>query len=90
MRPLTEKIWRGCMETFDEEDVKSRCEKGEKLRESRKILCNALGEEQKKLFEKYEQHELELSSWWEYEAFRRGFDLGVRLITEVYNEKSEF
>ena len=89
MRPFTEKIWRDCMETFDEEDVKSRCEKGEKLRESRKTLCDGLGEEQKKLFEKYEQCELELSSWWEYEAFRRGFDLGVRLITEVYSGKND-
>ena len=87
MRPFTEKLWRECMEVFDDEDVEVRREIGKKVIESRKALCDVFGDGQKELFEKYEQCELEHSSWWEYEAFRRGFDLGVRIITEVYVEK---
>ena len=89
MRPFTEKLWRECMEVLGEDDVRMRCENGKKMIDARKALCDVFSDNQKELFEKYEQCELELSSWWEYEAFRRGFDLGVRLITEVYSGKND-
>ena len=50
-------------------------------------LLEVLTDKQKVLYNKLSDAQLEQSSLGECDAFRRGFSLGVKMITEVYREE---
>lgn len=50
-------------------------------------LTTTLNEQQKEIFEKFKNANLDMISLGERDAFIRGFTLGVKIITAVMNEE---
>ena len=89
MMTTLENFWYGNIQPFDMDIVSgSQYEKVSKRKARREdALLEVLTDKQKVLYNKLSDAQLEQSSLGECDAFRRGFSLGVKMITEVYREE---
>lgn len=85
---IIEELWYGNIAPYEIPIVKgSEYEVANKLVvRNDEALTATLSEQQKEIFEKFKNANLDMLSLGERDAFVRGFTLGVKLITAVINE----
>lgn len=85
MEKLFEELWYGniCPSTDYRKSTKENKVLMADLLKHYEKLISSLNDEQKKLFERYEESNLELTQSEEKEIFEYAFSLGARLIIEL-------